>query len=124
MERLVKALLFDAVTVASTGSVTSNEVPLRSTVQVESLLILLTSAVGTPDVKIEYAISHNGVDFGSFDDYTDLVASSATEFVTDEGITAISLPNLLVPYAKFKVTGINANPADTLVTIRLLIRES
>jgi len=123
-QRLVKALLFDAVAVASTGSAESQVVPMRAVAVAESLLVQATSASGTADIKVEYAVSHDGVNFGSYDDYTDLIASSVTEFQTDEGLTAISLPNMLAPYVKFKVTGVGSNPADTLVTMRLLLREA
>src|SRR5688572_23993693 len=115
-DRQVHATLFDAVLVASTGSVESGVVPLRSAERGEALLVQATSVAGTADIKIEFAISRNGVDFGSYDDYTDLVASSATEFQTDEGLTSVPLPNMLTTFVKFKVTGVGSNPADTLVT--------
>lgn len=123
-ERVVKALLFDAELVNGTGSVTSERVPMKYAMRAEGLLVLATSpSGGTPDIKIEYAISDDGETFGSFDDYDDLVEASATDFATPGGITAVSLPNFIATYVKFKVTGVNSNPTDTLVTVKLLIRE-
>lgn len=123
MERLVKALLFDNVLIASTGSAESGYVPLKAAVRAESLLVKATSVTGTADIKIEYAISEDGETWGEYDADTEIVASSVTEFATDEGLTAVSMPSVLAPYVKFRVTGVASNPADTRVTIRLLIRE-
>ena len=122
-DHLVKAMLFDNILINGVGSATSEVFPMRGVERAESLLITASSVLGTADIKIEHAISVDGVIFGSFDDYTDIVASSLTEFVTDEGLTAVPLPNFLAPYVKFKVTGVAANATDTRVTIRLLLRE-
>lgn len=75
-----------------------------------------------PSVKLEYAVSDDGTNFGSFADYTDLVAASVTDFPTPEGVYAVSLPNFLSNWIKFKVTELGV-VADTLVTLTLWLRE-
>ena len=67
-------------------------------------------------------MSKDGTTYGSFSDYTDLVASTAA-FATPEGLTAVALPNMLAPFVKLKATGINANPADSILTVTLVGRE-
>lgn len=114
--------LFNATAIATTGSATSEVIDLQHIDRIESLEVLLASS-GTADVKIEYAISHDGANFGTFDDYTDIVASSNTEFVTKKGLTAVPMPAPLARYVKFKVTGTASNDASTTITMYLTCRE-
>jgi hypothetical protein len=87
------------------------------------LLVQAASTTGDADISIEYAVSHDGETFGEYTDNDPIVTSSQSEFETPEGLTAIPMPNMLAPFVKFRLTGVGSNPADTVVTIRLLLRE-
>lgn len=124
MSRLVRiGPLFNAVTINGTASADSVVIDLSHVDRVESILFQASSAGGTAKVKLEYAVSNDGSVFGSYDDYPDLIADNTVDFVTPEGLTAVSLPNLLARYIKFRVTGLATNPADTVVTANLNVRE-
>lgn len=120
---LVPVRVWTAQAVAQSGSITSSAIPVRLVNRAESLLMQVTSVLSAvPSVKLEYAVSDNGTDFGSFNDYADLVAASVTDFPTPEGLYAVSLPNFLAPFVKFKATELGVT-SDTLVTMTLWLRE-
>jgi hypothetical protein len=112
-DRLVNVNVFPSVAVASGGTYTTPALPMHRYKEI-SLIVKVYAASGTPDVKIEYAVSSDGTNFGAFTDNTALVASS-NAFATPKGITAAPLPNFLAPYVKLKITGIGGNPAGTIV---------
>lgn len=123
---LTRATLMDAVAVASTGSAESLVLDLRHVATLESISVRASSASAAADVKIEYALSPDGTNFGSFDDTTDFTASTATDFANNtEGFNTI-FPPTTAPmnfFVKLKVTGVGANAADTLVTLYAVLRE-
>ena len=126
-ERLVRMPLWTTATaIATTGSIESAVVDVRRFSGLDSLVFLVASASGTADVKLEVAISSDGVTFTDYSDIDDLIQSTATEFAGSPDTThAVSLPPTLGPYVKFKFTGVNANPADTeLASAFLWGRES
>lgn len=106
-------VLFAATAVGATGSFTTPAIDLRQ-INAISLMFLVQAPTGAPDVKIEHAVGWNGTDFGSFDDNSDLVDSSAT-LPSPQGISAVALPNFLAPWVKFKVTGLAGNAAGTVI---------
>ena len=118
---LVSFAVIPSKTINATASYTTPALNMRW-IKEASLLVRATSGTGNPDVKIEYAVSKDGTNFGSFNDYTDLVASSAA-FATPQGITAVALPNMLAPFIELKATGIGGNPADTVLDVTLVGRE-
>ncbi len=120
-DMLINLAVFPATAVASTGTYTTPVLNMMWMKEI-SLILKVHAASGSPDVKVEYAVSADGINFGSFDDYTDLVVSSGA-CATPQGITAVPLPNMLAPYIKLKVTGIGANPAGTIVDGTLVGRE-
>jgi len=123
MERLVPFHIWTAAAITQAGTLTSPAIPLRFATRAESLIMGVTSVLSAvPSVKVECAISEDGVTFGAFSDYADLVAASVTDFPTPEGVFAVSLPNFLAPWVKFLVTELNVT-SDTLVTLTFLIRE-
>jgi hypothetical protein len=121
-DRLVRVPLWDVTAIASTATLTSPPIPL-SRADFESILYKATSVAGTADVKIEYAISEDGTNFGSFDDNTDLVASS-NAVPTAEGLKTIPGVTVAAPWMKIKVTGTASNNADTLFTGVVYLRET
>jgi len=122
-ERLVRIPLWSAAAIAQAGTLTSPAIDCRRAMRFDALLMQVTSVLSAvPSVKVEYAVSEDGVAFGAFSDYADLVAASVTDFPTPEGIYAVPLPNFLAPFVKILVTELNVT-SDTLVTATLLMRE-
>lgn len=122
MSSLVRVPLWDAAAIASTGTLTSPAIDFRYAT-LDSFTYKASSSAGTADVKIEYAISEDGTNFGSFDDNTDLVASS-NAVATAEGIKAVPGVVLAAPWIKIKVTGGASNNADTVFTMVLQLLDS
>ena len=124
MTRYVPMRLFVATAVASTGTAESGVVDLtRATPR--SLLVDLAADSGTPDVKIEIAISTDGVTFGDYADFDSILASSAGAFgSTPSGPHIQPLDDFPVaPYVTFRLTGVGSNPATTTATIDLFVEE-
>jgi len=123
--RQVQTSIFSATAVASTGSATSSAQKLGSEDGALALAIVATSASGTADVKVEFALSLDGTTYGSFDDSADITSSTAGDCATPEGLCVIALPPrvLFAPFVKFKVTGVGTNPADTVVTASVITWE-
>lgn len=119
--RRVVQRLFVAVTVATTSAVESGAASLaRITPATLSCLIQCTSLSGTPDVKIEYAVSSDGTTFGSYADFDALISSTLAAWgATAQGVHVEELTVPMTPWIRFRVTGVGANPADTLVSIDL-----
>lgn len=123
-DRLVKARIFDTIAVASTGSATSLSLGVGYSSRVEAIILRAASVSGTADVKIEYATSHDDTNYDSFDDNLDVTSSSGTDKPNNkEGYNSYPMPAPLNSYIKIKVTGVGANPADTLVDCYLVLRE-
>ena len=86
--RQVRVPLWSASAIADAGTLTSPAIDLRRA-DFESLLFQVTSVLSAvPDIKIEYAVSQDGVTFGGFDDETDLIASSVL-LANPEGVHTI-----------------------------------
>lgn len=131
-DRLAKLPVWNAVAVASTASITSPTLDLRSA-DFESLVFQAISAAGTADVKIEYAICREDCakpnlinptvcTCGSFDDNPDILASS-NALSNPEGWHAALGVTVGSSLIKIKVTGNAANNADTVFSADMLIRE-
>jgi hypothetical protein len=106
------------------GSSESGIFPLKYAAELEGLGLRAASVTGTADVKMQYAVSPAGTNFSDYGDNADIVSSTLLANTTaPEGYNDYSLPAGLLGWIKFKVTGIAANPADTLVTCYLFIRE-
>ena len=122
--RLVRAKIFDAVAVASTGNAVSTSIPLEWVERVEAVVLKAISASAVADVKIEYAGSPDDTNYESYDDTDDITSSTLLENAnTPEAFNSYAVPAILNRYIKFKVTGVASNPADTLVTGYALLRE-
>jgi hypothetical protein len=123
---LTRCTLLDNVAVASTASQESGALPLQYVSQIESVMCKAASASGTADVKIEYITSPDGTNYEAYADTLDITASTLTDKAGNaEGFNPFPMPALIPSnlYIKFKVTGVNLNPADTLVTLYALLRE-
>lgn len=117
---IVPLRVWTAMAVAQAATLVSSAIPLTRAQRAESIIAQITSVLSAvPSVKIEYAISLDGVTFGP---YIELVAASVTDFASAEGLTAVSLPNFLAPWVRFRVTELGVT-SDTLVTFVLYLRE-
>lgn len=101
--------------VASTGTVTSSAVKLADFDGLTAIWVQCTSVSGVADVKIERIDSIDNSTFTDVADQTVLLASTLAEFTTaPEGPNPILSPVFFGKYAKFILTGVGSNPADTL----------
>jgi len=120
--------IMSSVAVASTGVVYGNSADLRM-FRGFSLRIQATSATGTPDLQVEWEASNVRPSTEA--------AVDTNYVIPDEMNTSMDpiYPNLndqlwhmkqLLPppsnFARLRITGVNSNPADTLVTAELWLQ--
>lgn len=122
-DHVVPVRLWAQTALAVSGTLTSPAIDLRRIKSVTALMCQFTSVVGTPQVKVEYAVSDDGVAFGAFTDNAPLVANSSSAFPTPEGLTGVAVSLPLGSFIKLKLTELTGALGDTLVTITLLVRE-
>ena len=124
MPYLTRATLFTATLINAGGSAESGLFPLQYVKGLQGLGLQASSVTGTADVKVQYAVSPDGTNFSDYQDNPDIVSSTLLANPTaPESFNDYPLPNPLLGYLKFKVTGVAANPADTLVTAYLFFNE-
>lgn len=118
--------LFDTESelVNGTGAILSLVINLETAARVESLLLKASSVTGTADVKAEYRMSWDGSQWSSFDDTSDITASTLLDRANNtEGWNTFSVSAPLNRYLQIRITGVAANPADSLIAAYLLVRE-
>jgi hypothetical protein len=121
---ITRVTLFDAVLINAAGTAESGAVPLQYVSRLEGLDLKVSSVSGTADVKVQYAVSPDNTNFSDYGDNPNITASTLLANPTaPEGFNAYPLPTPMAGYIKFKITGIAANPADTLATGYLIMRE-
>lgn len=122
--RLVRHPLIYQKTINGMSSEESAYISLEYAERVESLLLQASSVTGTADVKAEFATSWDTTSFDSYDDHADITSSTATDRSNNaEGMNVFSVSAPLNRYIKVRITGVNLNPTDTLVTAYLIVRE-
>ena len=89
--------------------------------KLENLLFVASSVASNPNVAFYYAMSMDGVTWGSFADNAALLATMSG-LANPQGIQNVSLSNIMAPWIRFSVSGWGSNPADTLVTADVWIR--
>jgi hypothetical protein len=125
MEHIFEAQLFDAEAVASTGAKTTASLDTKFLSRIESLALKAVSASGDADVKVEYQTSQDDSNWDAAADNDDITSSQATQFANNkEGWNHIDMVTHLSRYIRFVVTGVGSNPADTLVSLKAICRES
>lgn len=126
MEHLFPIRVFVEVPVDATDAVESDPVNMQFYDGLVAFLIRAASAGGTADVKIEYRQGWDQADgtvaWGEYADTAELEDTTAG-LATPEGWNAIPTPTLLAPWVQFRVTGVGANPADTIVSADLWAKE-
>ena len=123
-ERLVSKRLFWQTPVSGTtvSGPISSAIDLRmGVVRMESLTFMASSVTSTVDLGFFYAISPDGVSWGSFADNTALLTSTVS-LANPEGYQTIALPAALAPFVRFSCSGTGSNPQDSLCTADLWLR--
>lgn len=118
--------LFDNVLINGAGSAESDAIVLAFVAALAGLVLQAASVAGTADVKLEYVTSPDGTNYEDYTDTQDITSSTLTDRTGGpEGFNAFVMPPLTPgsQTIKFRVTGVNANPADTRVTVYAFIRE-
>lgn len=113
------------IAVASTGVVYTKAFKM-SFAEYFGLWIKAVSASGTPDIKVELEESYTlpateGSSDGNWvepDGFSDIASQ-----INDEVAHIYTISPKPMPYGRFKITGINSNPADTIVTANLFMQE-
>ena len=121
---VVQIPLWAATALTLSGTLTSPAIDLRRAESVESLLCQFTSVAGIAAVKVQYAVSADGVAFGAFTDYANLVSDSSVDFPTAEGLYAVQFPVLHAPWIKILLTELTGTLSDTLATVTVEMREA
>ncbi len=121
---LTRATPFASVLINAGGTAESPIFARSLMGSLETLSLRVASVSGTADVKVQLATSPDEVNFDAYADNVDIVASTLLAKPNNpEGYNPYPLPNPLNRYFKFKITGIAANPADTLADAYLFFRE-
>ena len=112
-----------SITVASTGTVYTHSFRIPSGAFFG--IAVIASATGTPDYKVELEQSYTP---------PATEGSSDGNWVTPDGISPIfaeiadssihikTVSPVPMPYARFKLTGLNSNSSDTALTIKLFVQ--
>jgi hypothetical protein len=136
MDHLFPIHVWSAEAVASAGAVESVPIDIDRIERIESLRLRAASVSGAADVKLEFARGHLPIEStpaaeigrdearrAVFGAYEELFASSATEFsAAPENWQSYDMVAPLSRFVKFRVTGVGANPADTLFDLKLICR--
>jgi hypothetical protein len=108
-------LLIKNQTVGGTDIHTSEAV-LADSRQYFGVWVKATSVVGTPALRIyfEQSFDREEANFSIPDAMPDVISA-----LGDENIHILSILPVPLPYLRFKVAGLAANPADTVVNLYL-----
>ena len=116
------------IAIASTAVVWTRSFPLFLA-NYFGVFIKASSATGTPDIKVELEESpiellstEQGLTNGNWvepDGADDIVSQ-----INDEVAHIFTVEPTPMPMGRYKITGINANPADTLVTMINFLQEN
>lgn len=111
----------DGQTIASTGSYTSGWFPIGNVTSF-SFWCKSTSATGTADVKIDFDQCPLTSAPATTDPYvtTEIDASDTGEAWSEYVNTTVNA--IVAKWGRVKVTGVNANPADTVSTVYVSMR--
>ena len=121
--RVFSVPLFSGVTVNATGSQTSGSIPVGNAEAAGTIIFTAASAGGTADVSIQLAFSHDNVTFSAFAETVELASSNTTFSATPEGTHIVEIEIKPAKWMQVRFVGVNANPADTLLTAVLNLEE-
>jgi hypothetical protein len=126
MIRMVPIRVFPAQTLDGAAAIESSPIDLRYIDHIVGFQMRVASAGGTADAKVEYAIGvgddPSTVVFGEYAD-TDDIEDATSGLTTPEGWNSFVFPTVVAPFMRLRVTGVGANPADTVLEGVLLVKE-
>lgn len=112
-----------SIAVASTGVVYTKAFDL-SKGEYFGLWVKGVSATGTPDFKIDLEQSYELPDTeGAADTTKWQVTHAVSAQINDEVAHILTVSPKPMAYGRYKITGINSNPADTILTMKNFIQE-
>ena len=111
--------IFDDVTIDTTATASSSVITVKSSGYF-GVWYQATSSVGTPDIKLEVTMSPDTTtaNFVEPEGMPDIVTNLADETAHVKGISPPPMK-----YMKIKYTGNGANPADTILNLKLFRQE-
>ena len=123
-ERLHSIRLFDAALVSGLASgIISSAINLRMDVlRLEALMFMASSPSSRADLSLEYSISPNNIDWGSFADNAALLTSTVSMTGVSAGWLTTTMVNPISPYIRFRASGVASNPTDSRLSLDLLMR--
>ena len=111
------------IAVASTGVVYTKSFPLFNG-EYFGLWVQIASATGTPDVKIDLEQSwKEPTTEGSAETILYEVTQAITAGINDKLAHNLTVSPKPMAFGRFKITGINSNPADAILTGYKFIQE-
>lgn len=126
MEHVASQVIFAAVAVASAGNAESPVLDLTvgATSTPYTIALRASSVSGTADVQLQVQESEDGTNFDDYADHPNVIDSTLLAKPTGPELwNEYPLTDAPNKFLRFKVTGIAANPADTLVSAKFLFRE-
>jgi hypothetical protein len=122
MDHVVKMPLYSAEALVASATLTTPVIDTKFMSRIEGLVLKATSVLGDADVKVEFSTSNDPLSFPSFDNETDLIASTDA-LTAPEETTTVAVPTPIARYVKFKITELTGTVEDTLITLDLMFRE-
>ncbi len=120
---LITAAGLQSIAVASTGVVYTETFELLFG-EYFGLWIIAASAGGTPDIQVDLEQSYKlPTTQGAAETTLYAVTQAVSAGINDEVCHIIKLSPIPMSYGRIKITGINSNPADTLVSGFRFIQE-
>ncbi len=125
------SLVCSAVAIASQGTVYSNSFKVGHIKQLSFEAICATS--GTPAVRVQLEMSFQALTVGGLTNLNE--GASSIYYVVPEGMADVfsdivdknyHIKGIYPPYAvyaRYKITGLSGNPADTTITIYNMVQE-
>jgi len=136
-DKVLKSALFTNALLNGLATLTTGTIDLRSIKDLQSIRVKASSvlAQGNIDFSISWATSDymapidsigpvEGSPAEDFDAFNTVLLDhwNATSFPTDWQV--LPLPAPLAPFVKIRFAGLGSNPSDTLITAKLIYRES
>ena len=111
---------------ASSVALTSGIQLVQDVMSARSIVFQASSVTSLVDVSIQYAVSPDGLTFGSHSDQAPLLASTKSYALTSAGWYTLSLPASFhnAGYVRIAVSGVASNPTDARVWATLWLVQS
>ena len=114
----------DSVVLATTGVIYSKSIDTNMG-KFFGIFVKATSVLGTPNYKIQWETSYKPPDTEQIADITFVIPDGMpdiTSTTNDEVWHAFSVNPVPGGFGRLKITGVSANPADTIISVYLFIQ--